>query len=76
MTAGDQRIGLNAHESPAGSGGAVIAFAVEGDLAQTVQELTSAGVAFTGEISEHPWGRIAAFKDVDGNDLQLYAPPA
>lgn len=29
-----------------------------------------------GEVSEHPWGRIAPFQDPDGNDLQLYAPPA
>jgi predicted enzyme related to lactoylglutathione lyase len=76
VTAGDQKIGLNAHESPAGSGGAVIAFAVDGELDQTVQDLTAAGVAFSDGISDHPWGRIAAFTDPDGNDLQLYAPPA
>ena len=76
VTAGDQRIGLNEGESPAGDGGAVIAFAVEGELEQAVAELTAAGVKFPGEISDHPWGRIATFKDPDGNDLQLYAPPA
>lgn len=74
VTAGDQRIGLNEGESPEGDGGAVIAFGVD-DLDATVDSLKEAGVEFTGEVSEHPWGRIAPFKDPDGNDLQLYAPP-
>jgi len=26
-------------------------------------------------ISEHPWGRVATFKDSEGNDVQLYEPP-
>jgi predicted enzyme related to lactoylglutathione lyase len=75
VTAGDQRIGLNAGESPAGDGGAVIAFAVD-DIEATVTDLKDKGVEFAGELSEHPWGRIAPFKDPDGNDLQVYAPPA
>ena len=75
VTAGDQRIGLNANESPAGDGGAVVAFNVD-DLGSAVDELKGNGVEFTDEVSEHPWGKIAPFKDPDGNDLQLYAPPA
>ena len=75
VTAGDQRIGLNASESPAGQGGAVIAFAVD-DIEATVKQLSDQGVALTGELSEHPWGRLAPFKDPDGNDLQVYAPPS
>ena len=75
VTAGDQRIGLNEGESPAGDGGAVIAFGVD-DLDATVDSLKESGVEFTDEVSEHPWGRIAPFKDPDGNDLQLYAPPS
>ncbi len=75
VTAGDQRIGLNATESPSGDGGAVIAFAVD-DIDATVEELKGKGVEFSGEVSEHPWGRIAPFKDPDGNDLQVYAPPS
>jgi hypothetical protein len=31
---------------------------------------------FSDEVSEHQWGRIVPFKDPDGNDLQLYAPPS
>ena len=31
---------------------------------------------FPGGISDHPWGRIAPFADPDGNELQIYAPPA
>jgi predicted enzyme related to lactoylglutathione lyase len=75
VTAGDQRIGLNANESPAGDGGAVVAFKVD-DIEGTVEQLKGAGVEFADEISDHPWGRIAPFKDPDGNDLQLYAPPS
>jgi predicted enzyme related to lactoylglutathione lyase len=26
-------------------------------------------------ISEHDWGRVAIFKDSEGNDIQLYEPP-
>jgi predicted enzyme related to lactoylglutathione lyase len=71
-------IGLNAREEASGSqsGGAVISFQPDGDLDDEVSRLRDAGVEFTGEISEHPWGRIAPFKDSEGNDLQLYAPPA
>lgn len=46
------------------------------DLDATVADLKDKGVEFAGEVSEHPWGRIAPFKDPDGNDLQVYAPPA
>jgi predicted enzyme related to lactoylglutathione lyase len=72
------KIGLNGSgsESPSGDGGALIAFQPDGELADEVQRLRDAGVTFSDEISEHPWGRIAPFKDPDGNDLQLYAPPA
>ncbi len=69
------RIGLNAHEQPGGRGGAVIAFEPEEPLDTAVDHLREQGVNFAGEISEHPWGRIASFEDPDGNDLQLYEPP-
>jgi predicted enzyme related to lactoylglutathione lyase len=73
-----QKVGLNAKpsESPSGDGGALIAFRPDGELEDEVQRLKDAGVEFSGDISEHPWGRIAPFKDPDGNDLQLYAPPS
>jgi predicted enzyme related to lactoylglutathione lyase len=71
------RIGLNQGESPAGDGGALIAFQPDGDdIEAEVERLKGEGVEFSDEISEHPWGRIVPFKDPDGNDLQLYAPPA
>jgi predicted enzyme related to lactoylglutathione lyase len=41
-----------------------------------VAGLQDDGVEFTGGISDHPWGRIAPFKDSEGNDLQFYAPPS
>lgn len=69
------RIGLNGSESPSGDGGALLAFQPDGELEEEVQRLKEAGVTFSDDISEHPWGRIVPFKDPDGNDLQLYAPP-
>ena len=69
-------IGLNAREGTGHShGGAVITFQPDGDIESEVAELESMGVEFTGGISDHPWGRIAPFKDSEGNDLQLYGPP-
>ncbi len=77
LEANGLRIGLNARESESteGQGGAVLAFQPEGDLEDAVAELRERGVEFAGAIAEHPWGRIASFRDPDGNDLQLYAPP-
>lgn len=70
-------IGLNGREDASASsdGGAVISFQPDGDIESEVAELTSKGVAFTGDISDHEWGRIVPFKDTEGNDLQFYAPP-
>lgn len=71
------RIGLNGRE-PQGSGsggGPVITFQPEGSLEGAIEELKGKGVEFPAEISEHDWGRVATFKDPDGNDLQLYEPP-
>jgi predicted enzyme related to lactoylglutathione lyase len=75
LRAGQLRIGLNQGESPGGSGGAVIAFQPQGSLEDAVAQLRSDGIQIAGDISEHPWGRIASFKDPFGNDLQLYEPP-
>ena len=78
VDAGGLTIGLNAREQTArgGAGGAVISFRPNGDLEDEVARLRDAGVEFTGDISDHPWGRIAPFRDTEGNDLQFYAPPA
>lgn len=74
---GSVKIGLNGRpqESPDGDGGAAIAFAVDSDIEAEVDRLRSAGVEFTGGVSDHDWGRIAPFKDPDGNDLQLFQSP-
>jgi predicted enzyme related to lactoylglutathione lyase len=71
-------VGLNAREEASGQadGGAVISFQPEGDIEGEVKRLTDSGVQFTGPVSDHEWGRIAPFKDSEGNDLQFYAPPA
>lgn len=80
ISANGVTIGLNGREragSGGGSGGgAVISFQPDGDLDGEVGALRERGVEFTGEISDHPWGRIAPFQDSEGNALQFYAPPA
>ena len=78
VDAGGLTIGLNARETAtAGSGGgAVISFQPDDDIDSEVSRLREAGVEFTGEISDHPWGRIAPFRDSGGNDLQFYGPPS
>ena len=71
-------IGLNGRE-PQGTrveGGPVITFQSEAGLEAAVEELEDKGVEFPAQISEHEWGRVATFKDSEGNDLQLYEPPS
>jgi predicted enzyme related to lactoylglutathione lyase len=77
IDAGNLTIGLNAREgtSAHAEGGAVITFTPESDIDDEVARLTKTGVRFAGGISDHSWGRIAPFKDSEGNDLQLYSPP-
>ncbi len=74
VVAGAVRIGLNGRDSETsgGEGGAVIAFAVSDDIEGAVSELSSAGVEIVGDVTEHPWGKVATFLDPDANELQLY----
>jgi predicted enzyme related to lactoylglutathione lyase len=70
-------VGLNGRE-PQGAqagGGPVITFWPEAGLEAATEDLKGRGVEFPAEISEHEWGRVATFKDSEGNDLQLYEPP-
>ena len=70
-------IGLNGRE-PAGAqseGGPVVTFQPQSSLEDTISELQNQGVEVPAGISEHPWGRVATFKDSEGNDVQLYEPP-
>ena len=79
LKAGGLSIGLNARESAkvSAAGGAVITFEPEDSIEQELERIEASSQAtLEGEISEHPWGRIFPFKDSEGNDLQLYAPPA
>jgi len=45
------------------------------DLDADLAYLRSAGCAVHG-VSEHPWGRLAAISDPDGNRLRLMQPPS
>ena len=72
------KIGLNGRE-PEGAqsgGGPVLTFRPEAGLEAAVEDLKGKGVEFAAGISEHEWGRVATFKDSEGNDLQLYEPPS
>lgn len=70
-------VGLNGREPEGtrGEGGPVLTFQPDGSLEEAVDDLKQRGVEFPAEISEHYWGRVATFKDTEGNDIQLYAPP-
>ncbi len=70
-------IGLNENEDEGAGvgGGPVIAFQPSEGIEAAVNDLRSKGLEIAADISDHPWGRIATFKDSEGNDLQLYAPP-
>jgi predicted enzyme related to lactoylglutathione lyase len=70
-------IGLNGRkeETPSGEGGAVLALSPAGGIDAAVEELKGKGVDFAGDISDHPWGRVASFHDPDGNSLQLFEAP-
>ena len=76
LKTGEVRIGLNGRESPSGDGGAVAAFRATEGIEQAVEALAGKGVDVPGGVTEHPWGRVATFKDPDGNDLQFYEPPS
>ena len=71
-------IGLNGREKTHGesTGGAMLTLQPDGSLYDELVRLTEAGVTFVGEVSDHSWGRIATFKDSEGNDLQLFEPPS
>ena len=71
-------IGLNGRE-PQGAGaegGAVVTFQPQSSLEETVNSLQGQGVEVPAGISEHDWGRVATFKDSEGNNIQLYEPPS
>jgi predicted enzyme related to lactoylglutathione lyase len=70
-------IGLNGREpsGAGGDGGPVVTFQPEGNLEETLEALTDQGVEVPAGISEHPWGRVATFKDSEGNDMQIYEQP-
>ncbi|MBA2441289.1 MAG: VOC family protein [Rubrobacter sp.] len=72
------RIGLNGRE-PQGArigGGPVLTFRpTEQSLEDAVSDFQSRGIEFPAGVSDHDWGRVATFKDSEGNDLQLYEPP-
>ncbi len=70
-------IGLNGRE-PGGAGvdgGPVLTFQPDDGLESAMEDLQDKGVEFPAGISEHDWGRVATFKDSEGNELQLYEPP-
>ena len=77
VTAGSVSIGLNGRdaEHSGGEGGAVIAFRPSEDIEDAVESLSAEGVEIAGGVTDHPWGKVATFRDPDGNELQLFEPP-
>lgn len=71
------RVALNGREKrgAGADGGPVLTFQPEGSLDSAVEDLKGRGVNFPGEISDHEWGRVATFRDPEGNEIQLYEPP-
>lgn len=71
------RVALNGREKrgAGADGGPVLTFEPEGSLDDAVSELARRGVEFPTEISDHVWGRVATFRDPEGNEIQLYEPP-
>jgi predicted enzyme related to lactoylglutathione lyase len=53
----------------------VVTLQPEESLEETVDILKGQGVEVVARISDHPWGRVAIFKDSEGNDIQLYEVP-
>ncbi len=56
-------------------GGSVLTFQPEGSLDDAAAGLKDRGVEFPGEVSEYEWGRVAALRDPEGNEMQFYEPP-
>ena len=54
----------------------MITFQPERGIEAEVEALQGQGVEFTGGVSSYDWGSVAPFRDSEGNDLQLYAPPS
>lgn len=59
-------------EEPA-SGTCDISFYCD-DIAQTVKEMKSRGVKFTGEVKDHGYGLVTHFEVPGGFVVQLYQP--
>jgi predicted enzyme related to lactoylglutathione lyase len=55
------------------SGTADISFYCD-DIYETVRELRSRGVEFTGEVEDHGYGLVTHFKVPGGFAIQLYQP--
>ena len=70
---GGQRLALQKSSSPIGIGATVyfLAQPIEG----FVFRLKELDAALDGNIEIHSYGKLARFRDLDGNVLGLYEPP-
>ena len=62
-------------DSPRTNGGAVIDFEVR-EIEPMIDRLKAAGVEFVAEILDQPFGKIAKFRDSEGNLLGLFEQSA
>ena len=58
-------------DGPAVPGVAFLAQPIE----QVIATLSQKGVSFVEELKVYPYGKLATFRDPDGNLLGLYEPP-
>ncbi len=59
------------HNDPAVPGVSFLAQPIE----QVIATLSQKGVHFVEELKVYPYGKLATFRDPDGNLLGLYEPP-
>jgi predicted enzyme related to lactoylglutathione lyase len=67
-----QKVAVEAEEKS--HGGAVVSFFTE-SIEREIRNLKDRGVEFAGELEVYSYGKIAWFRDTEGNTLGLYEPP-
>lgn len=71
---GGQRLALKKVERiEDATGGAVVSFYAD-PIEKAIHSLKERGVQFSGELEVYSYGKIAWFKDSEGNTLGLYQP--
>jgi predicted enzyme related to lactoylglutathione lyase len=70
---GGQRLALQKTNTPTGTG--AIVYFLAHPIESFVLRLNELDTAMIGNIEIHSYGKLARFKDLDGNIFGLYEPP-